>query len=165
MFALAIICAVARSVMRLITRRPLYWDDFFLFFGTVCFVVATGILYNNVFYYYLSSALQAMPVLTFSTSVEILGFLLTKALPELTAVTACVWTTIFCVKASFLIISKGLIDRLPWLNIYFWIVTAFTACSWVILVCAPFIECPYTGWDSSMLPSSFWRLFLIILSW
>lgn len=148
-FGVAIICAIARFIMRYLTKRPIYWDDFFLGLGVVCFIADTGILYGNTYYYYLTSALQLYPSLAFLTSLGELDHLLNVALPALNASAGCAWTTIFCVKASFLIVSKQLISRLPWLNgLYFWSVVALTICSWVVLVAAPWIECPYTGWDS-----------------
>lgn len=150
MFALAIISTFARTIMRTITRRPLYWDDFFLGIGVAALVTMTGLIYRNVYHFYLLSAIIRFPELSTKVPFRDISYLLNFALPEASASAGVGWTAIFCVKASFLIISKRIIQRVPWLNVYFWSVAIFTGLSWATLVCSPFIQCPHFGFESGM---------------
>lgn len=134
--------------MRVITRRPLYWDDFFLAVGVAALVTMTGLIYRNIYYFYLLSALAKYPELAAKVPFSELSYLLSSALPQASASAGVGWTVIFCVKASFLIISKQIIQRSTWLNLYFWSVAIFTGLSWATLVCIPFIECPRFGLES-----------------
>ena len=131
--------------MRFWTRRPLYWDDLVLAIGAISYIIATVLFYMNIYYWYLAHALLEDPELVTLIPLDDIIPLTNSSLGQFTGWSAGTWTTIFCVKASFLIISKQLLKRLRWLNIYFWFVVGLTFISWVIAICGQFIACPYTG--------------------
>ena len=134
--------------MRIATRRPLYWDDFFLVIGIACLTAATGLLYSNISYYDIVRALLLDPERRTTMPSADLEDLLSNVFRKEDATAALLWTTIFCVKASFLVTLRQLMQRLPWINIYFSVVTTVTGVSWVILVCSPYIACHSFGLES-----------------
>ena len=144
-FAVAMISAIARSIMRYLTRRPFYWDDLILAIGVASFISATVLLYMNTFYLYLAYSLQQDPVLVTEVPEDDFHYLINIFVDQWNAWMDITWTTVFCVKASFLIISKQLLQRLSWLNIYFWFVVGFVFVSWALVLASPFIQCPVTG--------------------
>lgn len=147
-FGLAVISVIARVFIRLHTRRALAWDDAFLGLGVVCLSAATGIAYKECDNLFLSSALQQDPTEAFRLDSVTLNNLLDTSLPYLDAFLALAWTTIFAVKFSFLIFFKQLIRRLVKINVCFWIVTVFTALSWMFMVSEAFILCSYSGFET-----------------
>ena len=131
--------------MRYLTRRPFYWDDLILAIGVASFITATVLLYTNTFYWYLAYALQQDLVIVDGVSDNDFNYLINVFVDQWNAWMDITWTTVFCVKASFLIISKQLLQRLSWLNIYFWFVVGFAFISWALVLASPFITCPLTG--------------------
>ena len=143
---MAILALIARFVVRIITRRPLYWDDLTLIIGAVCLTVATALMLKGEDDLFLGNTLQQEPSLAFSEPLDVLEHLLTDSVILVECFMAMAWTTIFAVKMSFLIFFKQLLHRLGKINIYHWVVTAMTFLTWAYLMGEMFILCPYSGY-------------------
>ena len=138
MFSIACFTITARIIIRITTRRRLFLDDFFIFFG---FIILSGTTY--LFRYardlFLSEAL-ATDMIRYETFKELAGPL--EAIPGLKAFFCMAWSTIFCVKLSFLALFKVLIRRLSIrLTIYYWVVVVATILTWMLLAFNSF--CPH----------------------
>lgn len=58
---------------------------------------------------------------------------------------------VYCVKFSFLVVFRHLIDRLPGLTSYWKAVVVACAISFAFAMSSPFIGCPYFGLESGMI--------------
>lgn len=136
------LAVAGRTIVRLQTRRRLYLDDSFLFFGLVCMCTATGLAYSVLDIIYLEQSVIVHP------DPQSLPLDLSKVLKSQTIVdvyTGLTWTAEFSVKISMLILFRQLVDRLPRLTAYVNCAMVFTVLVWAFLVCGPFIICPHVG--------------------
>lgn len=58
---------------------------------------------------------------------------------------------VYCVKFTFLVVLRHLIDRLPGLTSYWKAVVVVCAISFAFAMSSPFIGCPYFGLESGMI--------------
>jgi hypothetical protein len=59
--------------------------------------------------------------------------------------------TVYCVKITYLVLFRHLIDRLPGLTSYWKAVVVACAISFAFAMSSPFIGCPYFGLESGMI--------------
>ena len=123
------------------TRHNLYADDAFLFFGLTCMCVATALAYSMISTWYLQETMIYRPEKPLLSPKELSKFIQDKKIIFVCVVLS--WTAEFSVKMSLLLFSKQLVNRLPRLTLYVKFVMAFTVVVWAVLICEPFISCPY----------------------
>ena len=153
LFGLAIIFAVIRTTFRQRSsnyqRLPL--DDVFLCFACVLLCAGTSLFY------------ALMPAL-YGIETKFNGLSVTDRPPDvirkvlwlqktILAYQVMTWTSIFCVKASFLCFFRRLVDRLRPLLILWKTATGITTISYVVIFCDLFVGCPHFGMEISKSPS------------
>ncbi|KAL8919403.1 MAG: hypothetical protein Q9172_004995 [Xanthocarpia lactea] len=141
LLGISILATAARTIIRLKTRRRLYTDDGFLFFGIACLCMATGLLQPTFHINYLQRASVFYPNEYKRPLGDLPKFL--KTLKLNAAFIVLTWTTIYSVKLSLLIFFLQLVERLPRLTLYVKSVMVITVLAWAYLVVQPFIACPY----------------------
>lgn len=143
-------------------RRRLYYDDYFVLVGAICLCAAIGIVYKSCEYAFLVQALLSNPSLISEINAHQTKELLTTPYAIVHAFFALSWTTIFAVKFSFLIFFKKLIDRVPSIHAYYWIVVIISLVSWLFSLAEPFILCSHPnrsfGRICSLMPFSIMSL-------
>lgn len=123
LFALCIISLCARYYIRLAIQKEFGLDDAFLAFGTACLIAGMVILYINMDNLYFAQAVERAPSrFTFQPQdvSRILNF--RKLVVQSLVLT---WVAIISVKFAFLALFWRLIDRIPPLIKYWWIVVAY----------------------------------------
>ncbi|KAF2710092.1 hypothetical protein K504DRAFT_466522 [Pleomassaria siparia CBS 279.74] len=159
------LCAVAgRVYLKLQHRRKLAIDDYFLLFGTVCFIAATGLYYSMVDDVYISLLVGTDPSLIallspadqITLSERMLRMLKTHA-----AFHFLVSTTLLMVKMGFLhFIRKAVLTR-PRLYVFWKITVLITIIFSIFLMLIPFMACPHFV-PSSLLkcqgPAVLWKI-------
>ncbi|KAL8757059.1 MAG: hypothetical protein Q9199_002500 [Rusavskia elegans] len=122
---LAIVGAVARTIICFRNRQLRVLDDALLLSACVCLTAATVLLVNGASSLYLITAFQTNPQATTITSLQ----------------QFCV----FAVKFCYLFFFRQLIDRLTRITIYWRITLAFTFIACIFNACGSFIACPEFG--------------------
>ena len=132
-------------MIRIYTRRRLFLDDAFLVFGLACLCATTVLFYRKVrIMYMIDVAPQYFDIINSADQFQSL----LNASKFLYTIHALMWTTIFAVKFSFLILFWHLILRTSKrLKRYYWAVTGTCVISWMYVICGPFMICPYFGAD------------------
>jgi hypothetical protein len=153
-FSLAIISVIGRCVIRLRSHNRPTIDDYFVLFGTVCLVVATGIFHADFESTYLSQAVYLDPSIVLQAPAPKLIKVANTHMAYIGTELVFLWTATFAVKFSFLVFFWQLVQSVnKKILTYFWIVVGLTTVSWMFVVSEPFILCPYFGMESSEL---FW---------
>ena len=139
LFALAVVLTIVRFVIRLGVQKQFLIDDFFLLFGCVCAVVATGVLYSSLDWMYtiegvLTGSAILLPVASFLE-------LSSRFHKRNTATLALTWTSIFSVKFSFLFFFRLLVQRVRIMVMFWWVATIATLVAWVFNIIAIFLPC------------------------
>ncbi|KAF2197974.1 hypothetical protein GQ43DRAFT_494580 [Delitschia confertaspora ATCC 74209] len=145
LFGIALLSVIARVVLKLLHRRKFSLDDYILFVGTACLIAGTGVLFYDFEYLYLGPAIQADPTLMSQLDSDSLRMLVNNEIKHLDAFFPLLWTTIFCVKFSFLAFFRSLIDNMKTITIYYRVTIALSVVSWAYIFCEPFIICPHSG--------------------
>ena len=91
--------------------------------------------------WYRQEAIGSSPENPLLSPKEVSKLIQDKAISDVCVVLS--WTAEFSVKMSLLLFSKQLVNRLPRLTLYVKFVMAFTIVVWAVLICEPFISCPY----------------------
>ena len=117
----AVINAIARTTIRLRKFKRLYMDDYFLFLAVASLISGTTLsFYSHCYSAGFSNSFmtpqEELVVLSRLRYSEVQGLLL--------------WSTIYCVKLSFMFYFKGLVNRLPKTTKWWWFVLL------VIIPCA-----------------------------
>ena len=147
MFSIAIIAAIARTVIRFRIQRRLLLDDILLGFGCVCLIAATILLYKVLPVLYLVLRLVSDPSSVrlppgFSQQASFYQKILYSHL-------ALAWSVIYSVKFCFLCLFRLLIDRLKGIVRYWRFVVGITAISAGYCISYQFIVCPRFGFASA----------------
>ena len=128
-FGIAVLVVIARVGIRIYTRCQLRLDEYFILFGLFCLCAATGVLLSIVRELFLAEALGIDPIMKLTTGDirSIAGMVVLQL-----SFRSLAWTTIVCVKFSFLALFHLLIRRLPGgIRIYNWVcVLHLIGCSW-----------------------------------
>ena len=141
-FGLAIIFAVSRISIRLYKFRRIYADDYFLFLAMAALIGSNGFYFVAVPELYFFS--------TASITLAITPNIIQTATDSATysiAAQVLSWTTIFAVKLSFIFYFRTLVQRLPWLMMWWRIVLAVCVPVAIVSICGTFIVCPYVGYS------------------
>lgn len=141
---------IARVIIRVHTRCQLRLDDYFILFGLSCLCAATAILLSIVRELFLAEALGIDPTIKLTTGdIQSIADMIVMQL----SFRSLAWTTIVCVKFSFLALFRLLIRRLPGgIIIYYWVVVVCTSLAWLFLVSVDWLTCRNFGTTSGKKP-------------
>lgn len=138
---MCLIAVSARFYVRIRVQKQLSIDDGFLLFGMCCLISAFGVLLPSMDMLYVFEALAfQVPNLQLPPDWRQRTFDLHKMT---TIVFMLAWCSIASVKFSFLFLFRRLIDRLPNLMIYWWVVVIFNAVVAVYGAAICILTCPY----------------------
>ena len=147
LFSIAIIAAIARTVIRFRVQRRLLLDDFLLGLACVCLIAANILLYEVVPLVYLGDeAIFDYASVKLSPGVLRQASTYQKMLYSNMTLT---WAVIYSVKCCFLCLFRQLIDRLKNMIRYWRFVVGITAISFGFCICNEFISCPHFGLSSA----------------
>ncbi|KAK3984616.1 hypothetical protein QBC44DRAFT_353531 [Cladorrhinum sp. PSN332] len=135
---------LARMFIRIRYHKRLLLDDFFLILAACSMCAGTGLIYHISYFLYMHTAASQIPELfpyLVANYKSLLG-MHTTVFPLL----ALMWTTIYAVKACFLVFMRPLVWHISkWVNRYYWFIVWFCVLCWGFVVAQPFITCPYFG--------------------
>lgn len=137
-------------VIRIRTRRQLRLDDYFIVLGLCCLCAATGLLLNIVRELFVAEVLVRGPTVKLTMGdVQSIANMMTMNL----SFRSLAWTTIVCVKFSFLMLFRLLIRRLPGgITTYYWMVVVCTSIAWLFVVSVDWLTCRHFGTASGEKP-------------
>jgi hypothetical protein len=144
-FGLAILSVVGRGVIRVLSQRRPTLDDYFVLFGALCLIAATGVYYADIEYLYLTQALYIDPTIILKTPAPKLIKTATVHMGFLDAYLNLLWTATFAVKFSFLAFFRQLVQSVDRVRTYYWFVVGVTVVSWMFVVSETFILCHHFG--------------------
>ena len=148
-FSLAIVTAIARTLIRFRTAPRYTLDDALLLFACVCLTAATGLLYKLIPLLYFIEELdfKDQVPLPSPTSDFTRKTILATRLDD--AYTSLSWTVIYAAKFGYLIFFRALIDRVRQMIIYWRIVVLITVVFGGLALGETFIACPRIDVSSS----------------
>lgn len=142
LFALAILVAATRILIRVRMTRRLALDDYLLLVACVFLGASTGLLYELIPSAYLFERLLSgeqvplpFPVMNIEKEEK-------RSINILDVYVASSWAVIYGVKFSYLAFFRALIDRIQPMIIYWKIVVVITFLSAGVAVYETFIACP-----------------------
>ncbi|KAL8901078.1 MAG: hypothetical protein Q9192_000741 [Flavoplaca navasiana] len=142
---LAIVGALARTIIRFLNQQLRVLDDALLVFACVCLIAATVLLINGASSLYLIIAFQSNPQAAAMTSLQQVSGTIAKVQRETYPFGVLIWLCVFAVKFCYLFFFRQLIDRLRRITVYWKITLALTSIACVFNACASFIACPEFG--------------------
>ncbi|KAI4089616.1 MAG: hypothetical protein LQ339_008522 [Xanthoria mediterranea] len=142
---IAIISAVARTVIRFRNRQLRVLDDALLLFACACLIAATALLLSGASSLYLITAFQLNPEASAITSLKQVNATVSKVQRETYPFGLLIWLCVFAVKFCYLFFFRQLIDRLTRITIYWRITLAFTFIACIFNASGSFIACPEFG--------------------
>lgn len=147
MYGVAMVAAIARTVVRLRIQRRLLLDDILLLVACVFLTTAVTLLYvvEPLLYWNMRYFLNPGKIPTPPDLIDKLTDYQRYIYSQLTLA----WTTIFAVKFSFLFFFRNMVDRMRMLVILWRVVIVTTSISFVLCISSTFIACPYIGPASS----------------
>ena len=149
LFSLAIVTAIARTLIHFRTAPRYTLDDALLLFACICLTAATGLLYKLIPLIYFIEELdfKDQVPLPFPTSDVTKDTILATRL--LDAYTSLSWTVIYAAKFCYLIFFRALIDRVRQMIIYWRIAVLITVVFGGLTLGETFIACPRIDVSSS----------------
>lgn len=146
LFALALLTASTRIVIRLYYQKRLFKDDAFLILAIALLSTSVGLYFSFVDDMYLAEALilgdlDLVPETDLTTIIP-KSLRLHKISDVFLVLT---WTSLNSVKFSFLIFFQTFTTRvgIKMLSRYWWFVAVFTTISWGVGVALEIVACPY----------------------
>lgn len=131
-----------RYYIRIFVQKQFSIDDGFLVFALCCLICALTIMYTvTVDKMYLAQALVVgLPGAQIPADFleQVYGFH-----KWITVTLMLAWCAIMAVKFSFLFLFRKLIDRIPRLIVYWWVVTIFNVAVLGYGVSVYYVACPY----------------------
>jgi hypothetical protein len=141
LFALCLIAVFARFYVRIRVQKQLSTDDGFLLFGICSLISALGVLLPSMDTLYMFEALAyRVPTLKLPPDWRERTFHLHKMS---TVALILAWCSIVSVKFSFLFLFRKLIDRIPKMMIYWWVVVIFNAVVAIYGAAICILTCPW----------------------
>ncbi|PVI05780.1 hypothetical protein DM02DRAFT_684190 [Periconia macrospinosa] len=121
-------------------------DDYFVLFGSICLVVATGFFHADFESTYLSQAVYLDASIVLKAPAPKLMKAANTHMTYIVTELVFLWTATFAVKFSFLAFFRPLVESVnKRIRIYFWVVVGLTLISWMFVISEPFILCPHFG--------------------
>ncbi|KAL8687753.1 MAG: hypothetical protein Q9218_006168 [Villophora microphyllina] len=142
---LAIIGAVARTIIRFRNRQLRVLDDALLLSACICLIAATIMLVKGASYLYMVEALQAHPELAAFASMQEISDAIAKIQQDTYPFGVLIWLSVFAVKFCYLSFFRQLIDRLARITVYWRITLAVTFVACIFNATASFVACPEFG--------------------
>ncbi len=149
LFGIALVCAAARTAIRVRQHRRLHLDDGMLLLA--CAALVAG----NTLVFVTDDALYLSELAILDPAVGRLEYARPSFADDtlrlqraLWAFTAMVWTTLFGVKVCFLLFFRHMVQRLGGLVTYWKVVLGLTLAFYVVCMCGNAIGCPHVGLDA-----------------
>lgn len=146
-FAIAILAATARIIIRLRIHKKLRLDDFFVILACVCLAGATGLSYHVMSLNYFLAQLQPQPNQSFGAGIDQKMVLQRSILYQKSvwAVSVLLWTVIFATKFGYLSLYRNLVDRIPSMYAVWKCVVLLTILAFGLSLCSTWLFCPKIG--------------------
>ncbi|KAL8630979.1 hypothetical protein Q9189_003327 [Teloschistes chrysophthalmus] len=145
---LAIIGALARTLIRFRNRQLRVLDDALLLSACICLIAATILLAKGASYLYMVETLQASPELVAFASLQDISAAVAKIQQNTYPFGVLIWLSVFAVKFCYLSFFRQLIDRLARIVVYWRITLAVTFVACIFNATASFVSCPEFGKDN-----------------
>ncbi|KAL9579386.1 MAG: hypothetical protein Q9212_005142 [Teloschistes hypoglaucus] len=142
---LAIIGALARTLIRFRNRQLRVLDDALLLSACICLIAATILLVKGASYLYMVETLQANPELVAFASLQQVSAAVAKIQQNTYPFGVLIWLSVFAVKFCYLSFFRQLIDRLARIVVYWRITLAVTFVACIFNATASFVSCPEFG--------------------
>ena len=139
MFGLAIIAAIARTVIRVRRFHRIAADDWAVFFGVLFLIPGTVLLFTAVQANYNEEKSVVNP----NTSPIDLLKSAVHGTRLVLAADVLLWFTVYAIKFSFLFFFRQLVDRLRGLTIWWWVVFSLLLPMGILNATTNFIACPH----------------------
>lgn len=142
LFAACMTSVCARYFIRIYVQKQFSSDDGVLLFGVACLIVAMGLMLKVKDQMYVVGANET-------------GDLANVPLPEdfleqsyyfqkiVTVALLLTWFSIVSVKFSYILLFKRLIDRMPNMNTYWWVVAVYNGVISIYGAIVYGVACPY----------------------
>ena len=143
LFGLAIIAAIARTLIRFRSTPRFTLDDALLLFACTCLTAATGLLYKLIPNAYFFEALDFNDRVSLPFPISHFSQEIVLTVRILDAYTCISWLVVFAVKFCFLFFFRALIDRVKRMIIYWRAVVFITVIFGGISLCETFIACSH----------------------
>ncbi|MCJ1310649.1 hypothetical protein MMC25_004315 [Agyrium rufum] len=140
-FAIAIICAVSRGIIRWHKLHRVFWDDALFLAAVITLIASTTLNFIQAPYAMEDAELEAGD--SFPTATQLLD--VEKSLQYLNPTATLLIATIVFVKFSFLIFFRALAWPLPRLMRWWWCVLAILVPCCIFLLLTETISCRYQG--------------------
>ena len=151
LFGLAVMAAIARTLIRYRTAPNYTLDDVLLLFACICLVASTVLLYELIPNAYIFEELEFGERVSFPFPITDLAKETLFTVRILDTYTLMSWLVIYAVKFCFLSFFRLLIDRVQRMIIYWRIVVMIIVVLGGLNLCETFIACPYIETSSSKL--------------
>lgn len=143
LFGMCVLAIATRSVLRFwVQKQTFSLDDGFLFFAFACLLTAIVVVYKEVLHrmYYLIALQSGVPgVFPVPDALQIAyEFHKYVTVGNMTS-----WTAVMAVKFSFMCFFKKLIDRMPHMNKFWWVVILFHLACLGYGLASYYIGCPF----------------------
>lgn len=145
---LAIIGALARTLIRFRNRQLRVLDDALLLSACICLIAATILLVKGASYLYMVETLQANPDLVAFASLQDISAAVAKIQQNTYPFGVLIWLSVFAVKFCYLSFFRQLIDQLARIVVYWRITLAVTFVACIFNATASFVSCPEFGKDN-----------------
>ncbi|KAL2042823.1 hypothetical protein N7G274_004583 [Stereocaulon virgatum] len=142
LFVIAILAAIARTILRIHYQNRLFIDDGFLLLAVLFAVVCMGLLPQFLDATYLLQAHLEARVPPGTTEEQVNAATLRFHLYS-DVLNSLSFTIVFAIKFSFLSFFKQLIRRIRKLEIYWWYVVGVTAVTWIAGFVGIYASCSY----------------------
>lgn len=150
-FGVAVLVVITGMGIRIHTRGQLRLEDYFMLLGLCCLCAATGLLLSIVRELFVAEALGRYPSVKLTIG-DVQS--ISNTMPMNLSFRSLAWTTIVCVKFSFLALFRLLIRRMSGrIIIYYWVVVVCTSIAWLYGVSVDWLTCRHFGVVSGENPS------------
>lgn len=152
LLGLCIVSVSLRFYIRIKVQQAFSIDDVFLALAVCCMLCSVVIMYSvtlDNLYMVLELSASVPTAQSIGFSIEDLpmssAFLrpVYEFVKWITVNQALAWCSIIAVKFSFLFLFKKMLDRIPPMITYWWLVVAFNTIAWGYGFSTYFLNCPY----------------------
>ncbi len=150
-FAIAVVAATARMIIRLRLHKKLRLDDFCVIFACVCLAGATGLSYYAISWNYLIGQLSMQPLQIFDGGTD-KPMVLQRVISLqkiMWAFSVLSWTVIFATKFGYLSLFGYLVNRIPSMYAIWKFVVLLTILAFGFTLCSIWLICPHDSLGGS----------------